>query len=379
MGWEITNVEEKRYNFILLVLDGSHTFKDACIEHGISRRVGYKWFNRFLESGYNGLKDVSKAPLNHAHQVSHEIVQQIIDIRKEHMHWGPKKIWVELDLMNPNGKIPSESFIGNVLKKYALSAARKTRQHVAKTAPLGSCLSPNDIWMYDFKGWFLTGNGEKCEPLTITDGYSRYLLKCKSLKSKTSNVVWDALEATFHEYGLPLRLRSDNGPPFATTSVGRLSPLAIKVIKAGVTPEWIEPGKPQQNGRHERFHQTLKKETAQPPAANLEAQEKRFEEFKLYFNKRRPHEALDQMPPTRVYKPSNRLWDGKFHSPEYEKCDVRKVQQTGNIRWKGKELFISKFLCGEPISLTEIAEDEREVKYGPIILGTILREEFKRI
>ena len=234
--------------------------------------------------------------------------------------------------------------------------------------------------MYDFKGWFNTGDGSKCEPLTITDGFSRYLLACEHMKRKREQDVWAVLESSFLEFGLPNKLRSDNGPSFASLAVGRLSGLAIKLIKIGVKPEWIEPGCPQQNGRHERFHLTLKMETAMPPAMTVSLQQEKFNQFKKYYNCKRPHEAIDQKTPISVYRSSQRVWDGKFRSPEYsDEYEVRKVVGNGRINWKGTDFFLSEMLAREYVGIKEIDVGLMGVYYGPILLGRIdLNKGFKR-
>lgn len=271
--------------------------------------------------------------------------------------------------------------IGRILKENQLSSPRKYRRHVAQTAPLQDCFEPNDVWMYDFKGWFLTRDGDKCEPLTITDGASRYLIRCEHMKRKRTKDVWQILEEAFLEYGLPKRIRSDNGTPFATTGVGRLSPLAIKLIKVKIIPEWIAPGCPQENGRHERFHLTLKNETASPPALNLDLQILKMHQFLNYYNHRRPHEAINQVTPATVYKPSNRIWDGKYESPEYgSEYEVRRVDKGGLISWHGKKFFLSESLWKEPVGIKEGNVGIMEVSYGPILLGKIdLNKGFKRM
>ena len=382
MTWRITTVEKERMNFINFVM-ASHeeaTFIQKCEDYAISTKTGYKWLKRYHLHGLEGLKDLSRARKFQPSKISIDEEECIIEIRKKYRTWGPKKIRTLMEREYNNFKIPSESSIGNILKKNNLSKPRYYRRHVAKTAPLGSCLEPNEVWMYDFKGSFMTGDGNRCEPLTITDGFSRYLIRCEHMKRKRGSDVWCVLENAFKEYGLPKRIRSDNGPPFATTGIGRLSRLAIKLIKVGVTPEWIEPGHPEQNGRHERFHLTLKNETATPPALNLNIQTLKFEQFSKYYNFVRPHEALNLVTPSSQYLPSNRKWNGEFRSPEYsDEYEIRRVCKGGNISWRGKHFFLSECLYGEPIGINRIEQNIMGVNYGPILLGTIdLSRGFKR-
>ena len=228
------------------------------------------------------------------------------------------------------------------------------------------------MWCVDFKGWFLTGDGNRCEPLTLSDAYSRYLLRCQALGRTDTEHVWPILDAAFREYGLPGAVRSDNGPPFASTGAGGLSRLAVKVIKAGVRPERISPGKPQQNGRHERMHLTLKQDTASPPAASLRQQLDRFQAFQQLYNEERPHQALGNPPPAEHYPPSPRRWDGVLRAPDYaEDHEIRRVRHNGDIKWRGNSVYVNQALAGEPVGLAEADDGGWTVRYGPIALGVI--------
>jgi putative transposase len=281
MPWRNFTMEEERLNFISKALDPHRelNFSQLCEDNNISTKTGYKWLNRYHERGKEGLKDLSRSPHTQPSKIPEEIEKAVIVIRQKFPKWGPKKIHAFMKEHCNNMKIPSEGSIGNILQKNNLSHPRSYRRHVAQTASLEACLEPNDTWMYDFKGWFYTKNGEKCEPLTITDGFSRYLIACEHMNRKRGIDVWNVLERAFLEFGLPNKMRSDNGPPFASLGVGRLSKVAIKLIKLGITPEWIKPGCPQENGRHERFHLTLKQETAQPPALTLSLQQEKFNQI----------------------------------------------------------------------------------------------------
>jgi putative transposase len=240
------------------------------------------------------------------------------------------------------------------------------------TAPFGFSSAANDTWCIDFKGWFRTGDGSRCGPLTLSDAASRYLLRCQALRRDDGEHVWPVLEAAFLEYGLPLRLRSDNGPPFASTGAGGLSGLAVKLIKAGVTPERIKPGKPQQNGRLERLHLTLLNDVADPPAKTLRAQAKRFVDFQRLYNEERPHQALEGRTPSDAYAPSPRRFDGILREPEYGQDAIRRrVRTDGQIKWDGGMIYISQALAGEPIGLFEQEDGARRVLYGPVLLGHI--------
>lgn len=372
MTWRAVSMIDERKKFAIDAIEskGKLPFASLCEYYNISTKTGYKWLGRFCEHGEKGLVDISKAPHSNSKKITPDVIEAVISIRKQYSCWGPKKILTELQNNYDHLKLPSEGSIGTILKNNKLSNRRFYRRHVAKTSPLTHCQEPNDVWSYDFKGWFQVDNGEKCEPLTITDGFTRYLFQCVHMPRKRGIDVWNVLERTFHEFGLPHRIRSDNGPPFASLGVGRLSMISIKLIKIGVIPEWIEPGCPQENGRHERFHLTLKNETATPPASTLSIQIERFNQFKNYYNNNRYHEALNQKTPASVYKYSPRIWDGKFRNPEYfDEYEIRKVQASGNISWKGQEIFISETLRKEYVGIKEIDDDVMEIYYGPILLG----------
>ena len=284
------------------------------------------------------------------------------------------KAWLEAH--DPLQVWPAASTIGTLFDRAGMTQPRKRRRRTPpQSFPFSTCREPNDVWCVDFKGWFLTGDGTLVEPLTLSDGHSRYVLQCQAVGRADEAHVWPIFEASFHAFGLPLAMRSDNGAPFASRAVAGLSRLSVKLIKAGIRPERIEPGKPQQNGRHERMHLTLKQETASPPARSLRDQMERFDTFRETFNMDRPHEALGQRPPAQVYRPSPRIWDGVLRSPEYpDDAWVRKVRRKGEIKWKGKTLFLSEVLAGEPVGLFDIGDDVWLVKYGPVVLGTLKGE-----
>lgn len=381
MSYWSKSMEEHRLKFINEVIQNrQQTFQEICFKYDLSRKTGYKWFNRYRKNGENGLKDSPKARLTQNY-ISDEAKNCVISIRNKYPKRGPKKIHIEMINNFSEIEVVSCGSIGRILKENDLTSSRKYRRHVAQTAPLQNCYNPNDVWSYDFKGWFTTGDGSKCEPLTIIDGASRFLIRCEHMIRKRTNDVWEVLADAFQEYGLPKRIRSDNGPPFATTGIGRLSPLAIKLIKVGVIPEWIQPGCPQENGRHERFHLTLKNETASPPALDLNLQILKMQQFLNYYNYERPHEALNQLTPGFVYATSDTKWDKKYRSPEYsEEYEIRRVDKGGSISWKGHSIFLSESLWQEPVGIKEEKVGIMAISYGPIQLGKIdLNKGFKRI
>lgn len=379
MAWELKKVEEQRKMLSEAYFSGAQTMTDLCNTYNISRKTGYKWANRYLELGPDkGLQDLSRAPHNPNTIFSDELTSIAIDLKLKYRSWGPKKILVKLRYLYPKIKWPSETRLYEIFKSHHLVESRKLRKRVPATHPLGDLNKSNDVWMADFKGWFLTKNGQKCEPLTITDGYSRYLLKCEHMDKKTAHDVWPIFEAAFKEYGLPLRIRTDNGPPFGSVGIGRLTHLSVNFIRAGVMPEWINPGHPEENGRHERFHLTLKNAIANPPADNLQEQKIRMIGFQEEYNFERPHEALKMNTPATHYSKSTREWDGKLRAPEYDTTvmSTRKICPSGCIWIKQKEHYISKSLCGEYIGLKQI-EGKIELYYDQIYLGSIEEEDLK--
>jgi len=251
MAWRCTRVEDQREYLVKTYISKQATMKELCEECGVSRKTGYKWYQRYCEDGLKGLCDKSRAPQNSFCKYSPEVVSKALELKQKHLKFGPKKIHAILEKKFPNIDWPSPTRLYQIFKEHHLVCSRKLRRRVARTHPLGEVNSSNDVWCVDFKGWFLTGDKTKVEPLTITDGYSRYVIRCIHLERKTFEEVWKTYTDAFNQYGLPLRIRTDNGPPFATTGVGRLSKLAINLVKAGVVPEWIAPGHPEQNGRHE--------------------------------------------------------------------------------------------------------------------------------
>jgi transposase InsO family protein len=263
------------------------------------------------------------------------------------------------------------STVSALLKRLNLVHPRRFRHRVPPmTAPFGSCAAPNDTWCVDFKGWFRVSDGSRCDPLTISDAFSRFILRCEAVPGTGAADVRPVFEAAFNEYGLPNAIRSDNGPPFASRGAGGLSKLSVWWVRLGILPERIEPGKPEQNGRHERMHQTLKAETARPPRHTLRAQQLAFDRFRHIFNYERPHEALGQQPPATVYEPSLRrmpLYLPEMTYPDH--FEVRHANKTGCIKWNSRHVYISEALAGEYIGVEEIGDGVWLARFGPVELG----------
>lgn len=353
MPWKETSVLEQRMKFVLVFEEKETPMAELCRQFGISRPTGYKWVGRYIAEGIEGLRECSRAPHRHPNAVSEAGVERIIALRREHPTWGPKKLRAWLMAHEAGASWPAASTVGAILKDAGLShARRRSRKAVAYTQPFAACEGPNAVWCADFKGWFRTRDGKRCEPLTISDGYSRFLLRCQGLYRTTLAVVTPLFEATFREYGLPWAIRTDNGPPFGAPSVVGLSSLAVWWVKLGIKPERIAPGKPQENGRHERLHLTLKREATIPPLENLRRQQRRFEAFRQEYNYERPHEALGQTPPAQHYTPSPRPYPDRLPVVEYDSdMHVRKVYHQGCIYWRGRLIFISETLANEYVAL----------------------------
>lgn len=353
MPWRDTSAMEERYRFVMDAQKDLGAFTELCARYGVSTRIGYKWIRRHEEEGLTGLQNRSRAPKNHPNEVSREVQEAILAVRRLHATWGPKKLRILLQKADGTRPWPALSTIGEVLKRNGLSVPRKHRRRATPSSrPFADCTEANRTWCADYKGWFTTGDGQRCDPLTITDGCSRYLLRCQAVDDLTYQVARGVFEAAFREYGLPLAIRTDNGTPFASTGLGGLSRMSVWWLRLGIQLERIQPGKPQQNGRHERMHLTLKQETAQPPAQNVRAQQRRFDAFREEYNHLRPHEALHMKTPASLYQPSPRSYPARVPEPEYgDGFEVRRVGDRGEFRWNGSKIFLSYALQDELIGL----------------------------
>jgi putative transposase len=366
---------EQRLAFVVAWLEHATSMAELCRTFGISRQTGYELIAQFKADGLDGLKPRSRAPHQHPNAIRQEVAAAVIRAKAAHPSWGPKKLRPlaeEPEVVT--SQWPVASTRGAILARAGLTLPRrKPRPHVPpRTQPFGSVSGANATWCADFKGWFRTADGARCDPLTISDAYSRMLLRCQALPHGIhERYVRPIFEASFREYGLPQRIRTDNGSPFASVGAGALSGLAIWWIKLGIIPERIDPGRPSQNGRHERLHRTLKQATAQPPATSLRAQQRRFDAFRQEYNYQRPHEALDQQPPGSCYVSSERAYPRRLESPTYaDAVEVRVVRHNGEIRWSQTTIYISHALHGEPVGIYEAA-DGWLVRYGPIELGLL--------
>jgi putative transposase len=354
------------------VNESDESLAALCRRFGISRKTGYKWIERYEQGGPEGLLD--RRPLAHTHpdRVADTVVDAVLEVRKQYPFWGPKKILAWLENRRPEETWPAASTIGDKLKTYGLIRPRRRRLRVPMSLdPLAAADSPNDTWCIDFKGNFVLGDKTRCYPLTLTDQYTRYLLLCEGMTEPRFEPVQRYLTRAFREFGMPRRIRSDNGPPFASLGWGGLSRLSVWWIQLGVMPERIEPGKPQQNGRHKRMHKTLKEKTANPPGASALEQQRVFDRFRGTFNDDPPHEALGQKTPGSRYACSHRAFPDKLRAPLYpETMLVRRVDSHGRFAFFGSHQLTAT-LAGQPVGIESIDEDTSDLFYGPVLLGTL--------
>jgi transposase InsO family protein len=371
---------DQRTQFIADFLRETLSVTELCQFYGVSRKTAYKWIDRYLRLGPAGLEERTRRPRHSPNETAPEIVQALLESRRRHPSWGGKKLLAIVHKRYPRWDLPSRSTVCDIMKRHGMVPKARHRRHIGHPGkPTSSILAPNDLWTADFKGQFKTGDGLYCYPLTVADGFSRFLLGCQALLSTETAGAKPVFKRLFQEYGLPKRIRTDNGAPFATNSLARLSTLSAWWVRLGVLPELIEPGKPQQNGRHERMHKTLKAEATRPPAGNLQAQQRRFNRFRSEFNHVRPHEALDQETPASVYEPSPRPMPKKLPPLEYpDRFEVRYVSANGGIRWNSHWVNVSIVCAGEYVGLEEIDDGIWNVFFGPLKIGR-LHERHMRI
>jgi transposase InsO family protein len=378
---------DQKTQFIADYLRETFSVTELCDMYKVSRKTAYKWIDRYLRQGPAGLDDRSRKPRNSPNRIPEHIEAALLQARARHPSWGAKKLLPHLAKRFPNEQLPVESTVFEILGRNGMLARKRQRRRIGHPgAPGNSMLAPNDVWCADFKGQFKTGDGRDCYPLTVTDGFSRYLLGCQALPSTAVDGAKPVFTRLFKEFGLPKRIRTDNGVPFATNSLARLSNLSAWWVRLGVMPELIEPGKPQQNGRHERMHRTLKAETTRPPAGNLQAQQRKFNRFQSEYNTERPHEALDMQTPQALYNPSPREMPNRLPPLEYpDRFEVRYVSGNGGVRWNGRWLCVSIVCVGEYVGFEEIDDGLWIVYYGPVKLGRFnernmrIEDEFGRL
>jgi transposase InsO family protein len=372
MAWREIGIMDERLRFIERCLEGSDTKMELCERFGISRKTGYKWLKRYAQHGPAGLHDLPRAPLEHGRATPDAIVLRLVALKEAHPLWGPKKLVSRLKREDPNSSWPAASTAGEILKRHGLVCARKrTRLRACGNGPWPEAREANAVWTGDYKGWFRTRDGRRCEPLTVMDVASRFSLALQICGSTGDAEAWPVFEQLFETNGLPDRFRSDNGPPFASIGVVGLTPLTVRFVKLGIRLERCAPGKPQQNGKHERFHLTMLP-LAQDPQADGLAQQAAFDVFRREYNEERPHEALGMTTPAEHYRPSPRRMPTRMPEPDYPaEAAVRQVRCNGEIRWNGALIYVSQTLAGEAVSIEESESGEWVLRFYDHLLGVI--------
>ena len=353
---------------------GVFTVADLCRRHGISRETFYVWKRRRESGEARWFEDRSHAVESCAHATSGRLAERIIAARRRFVHFGPKKIKAWLEREAPEETWPAASTIGDILKREGLVEARRRRRRaIAQGEVVAPATMPNEEWGIDFKGWFRTADGERCDPLTITDAASRYLIEVRIVEPTWAGVR-GAMQRVFEVVGLPDAIRSDNGSPFGSTGAGGLSALSVWWLKLGIEPRYIPPASPQDNGRHERMHRTLKAQTSSPAAVNASQQQARFDHFRRHYNQERPHEALGQVAPATRWQPPACTLPARLHDPWYDaNHEVRRVRPPGDIKWRGEHVFIGEALAGELVGVAEHETGASIVRFCHRDLGVIDR------
>lgn len=365
MPWKEVKPMDQKIQLIADWKSQNFSKTDLSKKYNVSRKTVHKWINRYKKLSIDGLKEQSREPIYKPNSTKKHIIKKIVDCKIEHPKRGPNKIFHILVRKQPEIAWPTPSTIGYWLKKNNLVNPRKKIKRVPDYKNhFSECNSPNDVWSVDYKGQFYTRDKQICYPLTISDNFSRYLLECQSLSGPKFAETKSVFEKIFREYGIPKTIRSDNGTPFASKSVAGLSRLSIWFIQLGILPERIQKGCPQQNGRHERIHKTLKYETLDTVSKNMKEQQKRFDIFKTDYNFYRPHEALDNKTPSDFYKKSSLKYPSKIHKPIYDYgFEVRQVRNNGEIQFKGQYYFLTNLLDDEPVALKKVDENIWDIFY----------------
>lgn len=357
MPWKEYGVMDERMKFIARLLEGD-SMTEVCRVFGISRKTGYKIWDRYQTCGVQGLTDRSRRPIRYANQLPMQVEQTILNIRRDKPTWGARKIREKIHRKYPDIHIPATSTIHAVLDRHGLVQSRKrVRRHKPKGTTLSHGNNPNELWCADYKGEFMMGNKQYCYPLTITDFASRYLFACEAQESTQEKFAFSVFEKTFKEHGLPLAIRTDNGLPFSSPmAMFNLSKLSVWWLRLGIAIERIKPGHPEQNGRHERMHLTLKKEATKPAAQTILQQQAKFDVFIDEYNNERPHEALGMKYPTEVHKPSERIYTGlpPVEYPLHDRTIV--ISSCGRICMGKAKVHLSQVFAGQQVGVKEIED-----------------------
>jgi putative transposase len=379
MPFEETHVMDQRQRFVHDAHAQLKTFSDLCADYGISRKTGYKWLERWITEGPDGLHDRTSRPRNSPVATPKDVVDAILEVRKRYTDFGPKKVAWHLERTRPDLVLPSRTTIHNILQRHGLVRRRRPRvRRWHPGRPMTEALSPNAIWTMDFKGQFRTRDGCYCYPLTVQDMHSRFLLACHGLPDVSIVGARPVFTRLFREFGLPERIRSDNGAPFASNALGRLSQLSVWFVTLGIVPELIEPASPYQNGKHENMHLVLKRQATRPPRGNLRAQQTVLNTFRRDYNYVRPHEALNGKLPSDLYRSSPRPFPRRIEPVTYPNhFEVRRVSRNGGIRWFSDWVNVSHLLAEFDVGFEEVDTGIFDVYFGPVWLGRFVERKLR--
>jgi len=365
---------EQRVQMLADYDTGCWSVSELCRRYGVGRDTFYAWRARRESEAEDWFRDRSHATRSCPHRTEAAIEEAVIALRRRFPHLGPRKLLWKLEQRDREANWPAASTIGDILKRAGLvEKARRRRRPLDPPRLVIAAEVANEEWAADFKGWFRTRDQRRIDPLTITDSHTRFLIETR-ITPQTVEGAQAVFERSFKSYGLPRAIRCDNGAPFGSPGAGGLTRLSVWWLKLGIEPHFIRPASPQENGRHERMHRTLKKQTSQPPAADAEEQQARFDEFRRHYNEERPHEALGQRPPAEVYQPSPRAMPERLEDPWYDAFhQVRRVRDKGDIKWRGEFAFIGEALVGELIGLAELENGDHVVRFCGRDLGLLDR------
>jgi putative transposase len=372
MPWKESNAMSERERFLRDHLSMMWSITELSERYDISRQTAHKWLKRIDEDGVDGLKELSRKPHSSPNRTPDHVAQLLLATKHEHPSWGPKKVLAYLERRGPKALVlPARSTVEGIFLRHGLVQHRRaSRRWNHPGRPTSQPSGPNDLWTVDFKGEFRTRDGIYCFPLTVVDLFSRYLLACKGLFSVRTEGVKPVFERLFREVGMPLVIRSDNGPPFASKGIHGLCKLNVWWMRLGIIHQRIQPSHPEQNGSHERMHRTLKRETARPPQPNLRMQQIAFDQFRRIYNDERPHEALDNETPSSRWESSPRPFPARILGPEYPgHFEIRRVSNQGCFRLVCGQHFLSNALAGEHIGLEEIADGIWSIYYYNTLLA----------
>lgn len=372
MSWNQTTQMEEIIRFVMLAQSDRYTITELCAQFGISRKTGYKHLARYAAAGLSGLAARSHRPHQFPQRTTADVESLILAERRLHRTWGPKKLHKVLQMKHGLESPPAQSTIGEILRRHGQSVVRRRSPGVYHSLNAGRTepTQPNEVWTVDFKGWFPLGDGQRCDPLTVCDRYSRYLLCCRACPNQQFKGTLHCFKDLMRYRGLPGIIRVDLGSPFASTGLGRLSSLSVWWIEQGITVEFSRPASPQDNGSHERMHKDLKAECTRPPSVNLAAQQRRFGRWQHTYNYERPHEALGQQLPSEFYQPSTRRLNEHDTPLRYPKhCEVKTVSVSGHLAHEGKNYLVGEAFAHKRVGLRRNASGQTDLHFANVHLG----------